>query len=66
MAIRTFNFTPTQTKTIYDLVTERRYQVEDLLKEMERDNSSKVKDIELVKDYELTLKFISSQIEKKI
>ena len=66
MAIRTFNFTPTQTKTIYDLVTEKRYQVEDLLKDMEKDNTSKVRDIELVKDYELTLKFILSQIEKKL
>lgn len=66
MAIRTFTFTPTQTKTIYDLVVERKHQVEDLLKDMEKDNTSKVRDIELVKDYELTLKFILSQVEKKL
>ncbi len=66
MAIRTFTFTPKQTKTIYDLVVERKHQVEDLLKDMEKDNTSKVRDIELVKDYELTLKFILSQVEKKL
>jgi hypothetical protein len=45
---------------------ERKHQVQDLLKDMENDNTSKVRDIELVKDYELTLKFILSQVEKKL
>jgi hypothetical protein len=66
MAIRTFNFTPTQTKTIYDLVVERKHEVEELIKNMETDKKIKLKDLKLVKDYELTLKFILSQVEKKL
>ena len=66
MAIRTFNFTPTQTKTIYDLVVERKHEVEELIKNMEIDKTIKLKDLKLVKDYELTLKFILSQVEKKL
>jgi hypothetical protein len=66
MAIRTFNFTPTQTKTIYDLVVERKHEVEELIKNMETDKTIKLKDLKLVKDYELTLKFILSQVEKKL
>jgi hypothetical protein len=66
MAIRTFNFTPTQTKTIYDLVVERKHEVQELIKNMETDKTIKLKDLKLVKDYELTLKFILSQVEKKL
>jgi hypothetical protein len=64
--IKTLNFTPTQVRTVYDIIVEKKHQIEDLLEFMKKDSQTKNNDLIHVMDYEITLKLIVSQLEKKL
>jgi hypothetical protein len=66
MAIRTLKLTPNQTKMVYDMVVDKKHEIEDLRTELEKTEQTKPSDVELVKNYEISLKQIISQIEKKL
>ena len=66
MAIRTHKLTPNQTKMVYDMVVDKKHEIEDLRIELEKTEQTKPSDVELVKNYEISLKQIISQIEKKL
>jgi hypothetical protein len=66
MAIRTLKLTPNQTKMVYDMVVDKKHEIEDLRIELEKTEQTKPSDVELVKNYEISLKQIISQIEKKL
>lgn len=67
MAIRTLKLTPNQTRMVYDMVVDKKHDIEDLRSELEKtEQKTKLSDIELLKNYEISLKQIISQIEKKL
>lgn len=66
MAIRTLKLTPNQTRMVYEMVVDKKNDVEELRTHLEKTEKTKPSDIELVKNYEISLKQIISQIEKKL
>jgi hypothetical protein len=65
MAIRTIKLTPNQTRIVYELVLDRKNEIEDLSNSFET-TLALLPDAKFVKDYEIVLKQILSQLEKKI
>jgi hypothetical protein len=66
MALKTLTFTPNQTKIIYEIIRDKKYEIDDLLDSMMMDEESSTNDINMVMDFYVTLKTILSQVEKKL
>jgi hypothetical protein len=64
--IKTLNLTPNQLKTVYDVMSDRHRDTEDLIDFMKKESTTKQDDLIFVEDYKITLKLILSQVEKKL
>ena len=64
--IKTVNLTPNQLRTVYDVIVDRHNEVNDLIDYMKKETTTKQNDLIHVMDYEITLKLILSQLEKKL
>jgi hypothetical protein len=63
MALKTFHFTPNQTEVLKSLIEEKKFEVEDFIREVQF--SEDVADKKIIQEYFILLKQIHSQFFNK-